>query len=202
MIIGNACSDKPKPHEAALVGSAQNGNQHAFGELVGIFHLRLTRLLFGIVGNEEDARDLAQQSWLKAWQKLSSFRGKSRFSTWLFRIATFTAYDFLRHQRSRGNHAQFETLTSGSIAYPGVSPANSPNPATDLEIQELQQRFEMAIRALPVKQRTAFHLREIEGLSYAEIAEIMNCRQGTVMSRLYHARVRMQNLMNENQLIV
>ena len=199
MIIGKACSDKPKADEAALVGSAQNGNQHAFGELVEIFHVRLTRLLFGIVGNQEDARDLAQQSWLKAWQKLSSFQGKSRFSTWLFRIATFTAYDFLRHQRSSRYHVQFETLNPGSIDYHGVSPTNSPNPATDLETRELQQRLDAAIRALPVNQRTAFHLREIEGLSYAEIAEIMKCRQGTVMSRLYHARVRMQNLIIDNQ---
>ena len=179
-----------------LVERARQGDERAFGNLVEAHYEKIFRLLFSIVRNEEDARELGQQTWIKVWKNLSNFREDAAFSTWVYRIATFTARDFLR-KRKRSPEVSYHESASPQFADP-VNPIRSideTTPADALIRKETLLHFERALAELSEKHRTALVLREIEGLSYTEIARIMDCRTGTVMSRLYHARKSIQKFM-------
>ena len=171
----------------ALVERAQRGDKEAFGELFKAYYEPIFRLLYGIVGNREDARDLGQQTWIKAWKNLNGYRGEAAFSSWIYRIATFTAWDFLRRRK------RSPEVPAGDWLDEIPSASGEGSPAESLNRKEFRVRFKNALAMLPQKQRTVLILRETEGLSYKEIAGIMKCRTGTVMSRLFHARKSMQN---------
>jgi RNA polymerase sigma-70 factor, ECF subfamily len=175
--------------ELALLRRAQSGDEAAFGEIVRAHHERVFRRAVSILRNEHDARDVAQEVWVTAWRTLQEFRGDAKFSTWLYAIATRRAIDHLRkRQRWFSRFLPFLTQgedDGGSVIEP-ASP--SPGPRDQIEAGERDARFERAIAALPPKLRAVLAMREIEGLSYEEIAGALNCRPGTVMSRLFNAR--------------
>ncbi len=174
-----------------LAETAQKGDQDAFGEIVRTHYDKVYGLLYRIVMNESDARDLAQQTWVKAWKKLPSFKGKAAFTTWLYRIAVFTAWDFIRKKKRRAEVSFFENYEEGQSPKPITAQTSSAteSPVTALARKEFKEHFQIALNSLSEKQRTVLILREIEGLSYKEIANIMKCRIGTVMSRIHHAHV-------------
>lgn len=178
---------------------ARQGDLDAFGEIVRANHTRLFRLLVGLVGHEEDARDLAQVTWLKAWQKLATFRGESAFSTWVFRIATRLALDHRKYRRRHPTEPwPDETATPALGPAPtDLLPPATPSPRDLLERHEIAERFHQALAALPPPLRAALVLREVEGLSYAEIAHILGCPPGTVMSRIFTARKALQSIMGD-----
>ena len=182
-----------------LAEAAQKGDQNAFGEIVRAHYERVYRLLYRIVMNESDARDLAQQTWVKAWKKLPSFKGEAAFSTWLYRIAVFTAWDFVRKKKRRAEVSFFENYEEGHSPNPitALAPSPTESPATALARKEFREHFQIALNSLSEKQRTVLVLREIEGLSYKEIANIMKCRIGTIMSRIHHARQSIQSKMED-----
>ena len=182
-----------------LVEGAQKGDQDAFGEIVKAHYERVYRLLYRIVVNESDARDLAQQTWVKAWKKLPSFKGKAAFSTWLYRIAVFTAWDFVRRKKRRAEVSFFENYEEGHSPTPITAPVPgaTESPASALARKEFREYFQIALNSLSEKQRTVLVLREIEGLSHKEIANIMKCKIGTVMSRIHQARQSIQSKMED-----
>ncbi len=180
-----------------LVKAAQGGDQNAFGQIVTAHHERTYRLIYRIVNNESDAQDLAQQTWVKAWNKLSAFKGKSAFSTWLYRIAVFTAWDFLRKKKRRAEVSFFENPEEGPLTNPAHPQIAPESPVGALRRKEIREQFQIALNSITEKQRTVLVLREIEGLSYKEIAHIMKCRIGTVMSRIHNARQSIQAKMED-----
>lgn len=169
----------------ALIERARGGDEAAFGVLVRANYEPVFRLVYSIVRNEHDARDVCQEVWIAAWRAIGSFRGDAKFTTWLHPIATRRAIDHLR-SRKRWVTRFLPFLSSDGMEAPGAD--DSPDPREVAEASERTQRFERAIASLPPKHRAVLALREIEGLSYEEIAETMKLRPGTVMSRLHNAR--------------
>ncbi len=178
------------PDEAGLVRRAQSGDQAAFGDLVRAHHAAIFRLVLSMVRNEADAREIAQDVWVIAWRKLDRFRGEAKFSTWLHPIAVRRAIDHLRRRRRWFDRfIPFRSEVDETVAEAAPEPvAVESDPREGLLRDERLRRFERALAALPPKLRAVLALREVEGLSYEEIARAVDIRPGTVMSRLHHAR--------------
>jgi RNA polymerase sigma-70 factor (ECF subfamily) len=183
--------------ERELVQRAQSGNEEAFGTLMRSHYEPVFRLVNSMLRDEHSARDVCQEIWLTVWKNLASFRGDAKFSTWVHPIATRRAIDHLRSRKrwfSRFIPFQSDTPEGGKsdggedrIAAAPEAIASS-DPRQDLEDRERKARFERAIASLPPKHRAVLALREVQGLSYDEIAENLGIARGTVMSRLFHAR--------------
>ena len=187
-------ADIPSPDaERELVQRAREGNEEAFGTLMRNHYEPVFRLVNSIIRDEHSARDVCQEVWLTIWKNIGSFRGEAKFSTWVHPIATRRAIDHLR-SRKRWLNRFIPFLPENSddgnsdrqIGAP--EPVAASDPRQDAEQVEKNARFERAIAALPPKHRAVLALREIQGLSYDEIAENLDIARGTVMSRLFHAR--------------
>jgi RNA polymerase sigma-70 factor (ECF subfamily) len=181
--------------ERELIRQAQGGDEEAFGNLMRRHYETTFRLVHSVLRDEHGARDVCQEVWLTVWKNLGSFRGDAKFSTWLHPIATRRAIDHLRRHRrwfsrflpfASAIEADREQADERFAAAP--EPTDDATPRDELEARERQARFERAIAALPPKHRAVLALREIQGLSYDEIASHLGIARGTVMSRLFHAR--------------
>lgn len=176
--------------ERELVQLAQAGNEDAFGRLMQGHYEPVFRLVHSIIRDEHSARDVCQEVWITVWKNLKTFRGEAKFSTWVHPIAVRRAIDHLRsRQRWVTRFIPFLSEVGEDDAR-GAAPeaVSSGDPRQALEDRERTQRFERAIASLPPKHRAVLALREINGLSYDEIATTVGIRRGTVMSRLFHAR--------------
>lgn len=171
--------------DRALVTHAQTGDVQAFEELVRRYRNQVFALSFHFVHNREEAWDLSQEVFVKAYRSLRRFRGDASFKTWLMRITANQSKDFLKKRRLRTVSLDDEIGKR--------LPSGTAGPDEGVAAQELGAAIEQAVRTLPPKHRTVFVLREYEGLSYQEIAEVMQCNVGTVMSRLHHARRKLQS---------
>jgi RNA polymerase sigma-70 factor, ECF subfamily len=186
--VGDPADSTNVDTETDWLRRAQAGDEAAFGEIVRAHHERVFRRVVSIIRNEHDARDVSQEIWLTVWRSLKEYRGDAKFSTWLYAIATRRAIDHLR-KRQRWFSRFLPFLTDGENSEVTIEPASSaPGPRDQMEAKERDARFERAIAALPPKLRAVLAMREIEGLSYEEIARTLDCRPGTVMSRLFNAR--------------
>jgi RNA polymerase sigma-70 factor (ECF subfamily) len=180
--------------ERALVQRAREGNEEAFGTLMRNHYEPVFRLVNSMLRDEHSARDVCQEVWLTVWKNLRSFRGDAKFSTWIHPIATRRAIDHLRSRKRwfsrflpfRPDSGEDDGVSDRVAAAPEAV-ADS-DPRQDLEQRERDSRFDRAIAALPPKHRAVLALREIQGLSYDEIAANLGIARGTVMSRLFHAR--------------
>ena len=170
-----------------LVDQVMAGNKNAFNLLVMRYQHRVAALIARFVKDPREVEDVAQEAFLKAYRALPLFRGDSAFYTWLYRIAVNTAKNYLV-ARSRRPPAQdleideVEPTETGSVLREIESPEGS------LSTSELKVAIEAALDSLPEELKTAFILREFSGLSYEDIAEVMDCPVGTVRSRIFRAR--------------
>lgn len=180
-----------------LLRRAQGGDEAAFGVIMRTHHERTFRLAYAIVHNEADARDIAQEVWLTVWKQLATFRGESRFTTWLHPIVTRKSLDHLRKRRRWFDRfLPFDAEHDSVITAP--EPVTTDDARSQSEGNETVQRVRDAIASLPPKQRTVLALRELEGLSYEEIARVTGVPTGTVMSRLFHARKLLAEKLGKN----
>jgi RNA polymerase sigma-70 factor (ECF subfamily) len=173
--------------DPALLRRARAGDEAAFGTLMQAHYESTFRLVYAMVRNEHDARDVCQEIWLTVWKQLPGFRGDAKFSTWLHPIAVRRAIDHLRKRRrwfDRFLPFGLEDDTVESVP----EPATQEDSRGHAEQTERTERLNQALALLPAKQRAVLALREIQGLSYDEIARVTGIPTGTVMSRLYHAR--------------
>ncbi len=173
-----------------LIRQAQAGDLAAFEELVSIYQDKIVTLCYYLTGNHADAQDLAQEVFVRAYTNLKSFRQEAGLGTWLHRIAINQWANMQRRQKftnlvSLDDPVQTE---SGDLARTVASADQDGDPAGALEEKELQSAVQQALRSLSEEYRTVLVLREIEGYSYEEIAEIAGCSLGTVKSRLSRAR--------------
>jgi RNA polymerase sigma-70 factor, ECF subfamily len=178
--------------EIELIRRAQAGDEEAFGTLMRSHYEPVFRLVVSIIRDEHAARDVCQEIWLTVWRNLAKFRGEAKFSTWMHPIAVRRSIDHLRgRQRWLNRFLPFLSGDNDEEGQPGVrtpEPVAEGNPRETAEQGERNERFERALAALPAKHRTVLALREINGLSYDEIAASLAIRRGTVMSRLFNAR--------------
>ena len=178
-----------------LVARARRRDRTAFQALVERYQQRVYAVAYGLLGNRENALDAVQETFIKAYKSLAGFKGKSSFYTWLYRIAVNASIDLGRKESQRDELEFRDELEQDEDkgGYP-VAPG-SDDPAKELMKKELGDMIENAIAQLPPDQRSAIVLREIEGLSYKEMAEVMQCSEGTVMSRLHYGRKRLQEIL-------
>lgn len=171
-----------------LVERAQKGDKRAFELLVMKYQRKLARLLSRMVRDQAEIEDITQESFIKAYRALPQFRGESAFYTWLYRIAVNTAKNYLV---ARGRRAPTTTEFSNEEAE-GFEDAellrDIATPDAELQTKQIAAAVNRAVEALPEELRTAITLRELEGLSYEEIAQMMDCPIGTVRSRIFRAR--------------
>ena len=171
-----------------LVERVREGDKQAFDLLVAKYQRRLMRLLSRIVHDPAEAEDVVQETFIKAYRALRHFRGDSAFYTWLYRIGINTAKNFLATQGRRTPTSTDADTEQAEGFYDGEHLRDINTPESMLASKQIAQTVNAAMDALPVDLRTAIALREIEGLSYEEISDIMACPIGTVRSRIFRAR--------------
>ena len=171
-----------------LVERAQKGDKRAFELLVMKYQRKLARLLSRMVRDAAEVEDISQEAFIKAYRALPGFRGESAFYTWLYRIAVNTAKNYLVARKRRAP----TTTSFDNEEAEGFEEAEllreTATPEAELQSKQIAQAVNQAVDALPEDLRTAITLREIEGLSYEEIAQMMDCPIGTVRSRIFRAR--------------
>ena len=171
-----------------LVERAQQGDTKAFEMLVVKYNRRLGRLLSRFIKDEHEVNDVVQESFIKAYRALPNFRGDSAFYTWLYRISINTAKNFLANNNKRPIMASEITNGDGEVMDVVEQVADNLTPEAELMNKQILQTVESAVSKLPEDLRRAITLREMDGLSYEEIAEVMQCPIGTVRSRIFRAR--------------
>lgn len=171
-----------------LVIRAQQGDKKAFGLLVEKYHRKLGRLLGRMIRDQAEVEDVVQESFIKAYRALPNFRGDSAFYTWLYRIGINTAKNYLVSMGRRPQVMQEVEIEDVENFDGGYEMRTTDTPETALMTKQIAQTVNDTVAALPEELRTAITLREIEGLSYEEIAILMQCPIGTVRSRIFRAR--------------
>lgn len=173
--------------DQALVARVQHGDKRAFDLLVLRYQHRILKLVSRFVRDRDEAMDVAQEAFIKAYRALGSFRGDSAFYTWLYRIAINTAKNHLTAAGRRPPEADLTGADGEEIALEELQRDNE-TPEKLLMVQEMKETIFATIDGLPEELRTAILLREMDGLSYEEIAKAMDCPVGTVRSRIFRAR--------------
>jgi RNA polymerase sigma-70 factor, ECF subfamily len=187
-------TDYSKAEDDRLVRLSQRGDTLSFEELVARHRDKIYARAYSMVRNEDEALDLSQEAWIKAWQRLKQFQGDSSFVTWMTRVTINVCLDHLR-KKKRQRAESIEQMDEDLGGVERQMPVEVPNPTEGLEREELRVRIDRALDQLSDAHRTAIVMHEFEGLEYKEIAKRMECSIGTVMSRLFYARRRMASLL-------
>ena len=174
--------------DQVLVERAQQGDKKAFGMLVEKYHRKLGRLLSRMIRDQAEVEDVVQESFIKAYRALHNFRGDSAFYTWLYRIGINTAKNYLVSMGRRPQVLQDVEIEDVENFEDGNEMRTMDTPETAMMTKQIAQTVNDTVASLPEELRTAITLRELEGLSYEEIATIMQCPIGTVRSRIFRAR--------------
>ena len=177
--------------DSVLIEKAKNGNKGAFNILMNKYHPRVYATLFSFTKSKEDSEDLSQQTFIKVWQQLSSFRGDSAFFTWVYRIAINLAKNHFVSSASKKDKLNISS-TDLEIEF-----ATFANPESDLMHDQSLKKISSFVDQLPESLKTAFTLRESEGKSYEEISLITDTPFGTVRSRIFRARENILNFISE-----
>jgi len=176
-----------KDEELAVIRKVQSGDVNAFEELVTAYQKNVYNLALRMTGNPQDAEDMAQEAFLKAYNSLSSFRGESRFSVWLYRIVSNVCLDYLRKNGKRSTVSLSVEDDDGEDIQLEL-PDTSQSPEEVLEKKLTREAVRRGLASLPPDSRQILLLREIQGLSYEEIGEVLGLESGTVKSRIFRAR--------------
>lgn len=178
-----------------LVEQAKQGSREAFTALMELHQAKVYNLALRMTGSPEDAADLSQEAFLNAWRGLPSFQGDSAFSTWLYRLTSNACIDFLRREKRRQNVDSALSLDDGETDLASVIPDRAPSPQAVLEGKELKEAIRQGLEQLSEEHRQVLVLREVTGLSYAEIAKVTGLEEGTVKSRIARARLALRNIL-------
>lgn len=186
-----------REEESAVILQVQQGDANAFEALVTAYQKQVYSLALRTVGNPEDAADLSQEAFLRAYRSIGSFRGDSKFSVWLYRLTTNICIDFLR---SKGRKPTVSlTMENDDEETQELDVADDRfDPEENFQRAELQRAVQRGLNSLPEEFRTILILRELEGMSYAEIGEILHLEEGTVKSRLFRARSRLCDFLKQD----
>lgn len=180
-----------------LVNRARTGDMAAYDDLVRRYQERIYATIYHMTSNHEDANDLAQEAFIKAYQALKSFKGGSSFYTWVYRIAVNKTINFLKQRKNRAqislNDLDFNAEHDPDL----VALISDKTPRRDINLAELQEKLNAALLKLSEQHRLVVTLHDVQGLSHEEIATIMDCNIGTVRSRLFYARQQLQAYLSD-----
>ena len=177
--------------EFEMISRCQQGDQEALKEIFDKYHKKVYRISYGVVRRREEALDIVQEVFIKLFRSIKNFKGRSHFYTYLYRMTMNTAID---HARKAGKQFFSSLDEEGSFEPPDEL---EKGPERVLLQKELEERVKWAMSKLPAEQKAALIFRDVEGLSYQEMAEAMGCSIGTVMSRLHYGRKRVQELLKD-----
>jgi RNA polymerase sigma factor (sigma-70 family) len=180
-----------------LVDRTRRGDLSAYDELVRRYQERIYATIYHMTANHEDANDLTQESFIKAFQALKSFKGGSSFYTWVYRIAVNKTINFLKQRKNRC-HMSLNDLDFNAEHNPDlVALISDKTPRREAGLAELQEKLNEAMQTLSEPHRMVVTLHDVQGLSHEEIADIMECNIGTVRSRLFYARQQLQSKLSD-----
>lgn len=190
-----------RTEEEEIVRRAQAGDRHAFRELVERYQRRVYSIAYGMLKNSDDAFDVSQEVFVKVYRYLENFNHQSSFYTWLYRITVNMSIDHIRKNKKVRNVEYDDRISHGGgdvIGEEHILPSTlGLNPDKVYGRKELREKMLEALDTLSEKHRTILIMREVEGMSYEEMAESLNISKGTVMSRLFHARRYFQDAISE-----
>ena len=187
----------PRHEESELLRRAKSGELTAYDDLVRRYQERVYATIYHMTSNHEDANDLAQETFIKAYQALKSFKGDSSFFTWLYRIAVNKTINHLK-QRKRRNYISLNDLDLNAEHDPDiVALISEKTPRREAGLAELQEKLNAAMQKLSEVHRMVVTLHDVQGLSHDEISQMMGCNVGTVRSRLFYARQQLQAYLSD-----
>src|SRR2546429_2924654 len=183
--------------EQPLVRRAKTGDLEAYDELVRRYQERIYATIYHMTANHEDANDLAQETFIKAYQALKSFKGDSSFFTWIYRIAVNKTINFLKQRKNKThmslNDLDFNTEHDADL----LALVSEKTPRREVNLIELQEKLNIAMQKLSQVHRLVVTLHDVQGLSHEEISRILDCNTGTVRSRLFYARQQLQAYLSD-----
>ena len=194
--VGNAVVSE-RDLDWAIVQRVQNGEVSAFNQLVQKYRKPLFSIIYNMTGNREDATDIAQEAFIKAFQSIKQFRGQASFYTWLYRIAVNSSITFIKKAKKQ-RFINYETIDDTAVSHEILEyfTAKTKTEKGAL-LKELQEKLNEALQKLSPKHRIVVILREVEGMNHKEIAEITETSEGTVRSRLHYAKKMLQAYLQE-----
>lgn len=197
----NGGASEEETPDRELIEAIQNGDTRAFEVLVTRHRGKVYAMVQNMIKNDADAWDLSQEVFLKVWKALPKFEARAKFSTWLYRITHNVVYDWLRKRKiDSAGELDDGLFNEGDIAAGSrTTPTLDQRPDQALENSELGGRINQALATLSAEHRETILLREVQGFDYKEIAKVMECSLGTVMSRLYYARKKLQTLLSDEK---
>jgi RNA polymerase sigma-70 factor (ECF subfamily) len=188
----------PAPvEEVELVKRARKGDLGAYDDLVRRYQERIYATIYHMTSNHEDANDLAQEAFIKAFQALRSFKGGSSFYTWVYRIAVNKTINFLKQRKNKAQMSLDDMDFNAEHDPDLVALISEKTPRREVNLAELQEKLNAAMQKLSEPHRLVVTLHDVQGLSHEEIAKIMNCNIGTVRSRLFYARQQLQAYLSD-----
>jgi RNA polymerase sigma-70 factor (ECF subfamily) len=189
---------EPTPvEEMVLVNKARQGDLEAYDELVKRYQERIYATIYHMTSNHEDANDLAQEAFIKAYQALKSFKGGSSFYTWVYRIAVNKTINFLKQRKNKAQMSLDDLDFNAEHDPDLVALISDKTPRREVNLAELQEKLNIAMQKLSEPHRLVVTLHDVQGLSHEEIAKIMECNIGTVRSRLFYARQQLQAYLSD-----
>jgi RNA polymerase sigma-70 factor (ECF subfamily) len=192
-----SANESPADADKVLVALAQSGDTSAFDQLVVCYSPRLYGMIYHMTSNNEDANDLTQDVFAKAYRSLSQFRGRSSFYTWIYAIGTNMTLNFLK-KRNRRAAWSLDNLDSGIQNDEAmVDLAHAANPRHQSDLNELQKKLNEAMQSLSNDHRAVVTMFDIQGIPHAEISKILKVSEGTVRSRLFYAHRQLQGHLEE-----
>jgi len=186
------------PHEERrLVERAKGGDMEAYDDMVRRYQERIYATIYHMTANHEDANDLAQETFIKAYQALKSFKGDSSFFTWVYRIAINKTINFLKQRKNRTHMSLNDLDFNAEHDADLVALISEKTPRREVNLIELQEKLNAALQKLSEVHRMVVTLHDVQGLSHEEISRIMDCNTGTVRSRLFYARQQLQAYLSD-----
>jgi len=180
-----------------LVRRAKTGDLEAYDELVRRYQERIYATIYHMTANHEDANDLAQETFIKAYQALKSFKGDSSFFTWIYRIAVNKTINFLKQRKNKTHMSLNDLDFNAEHDADLVALISEKTPRREVNLIELQEKLNAAMQKLSEIHRLVVTLHDVQGMSHEEISRIMDCNTGTVRSRLFYARQQMQAYLSD-----
>ncbi|MFT4586693.1 MAG: RNA polymerase sigma factor (sigma-70 family) [Limisphaerales bacterium] len=193
----NIARAEERAKAAELVTRAREGDLPAYDELIQIFQERIYATTYNMTSNHEDAHDLTQEAFIKAYRSLPTFKGKSSFYTWIYRIAVNRTINFLKKRNRRVNLSLNDMDANVENNPELVSLISERTPRRDVNLRELQEKLNEAMQRLSESHRLVVTLHDIQGVPHDEIGKIVNCNTGTVRSRLFYARQQLQAYLSD-----
>ena len=190
------------PDDHSLVQRARSGDDRAFRLLVERYQKKVYAVALGMVKDREEAMDVVQEAFVKVHRSLDSFKADATFYTWLYRITVNVCIDVIRRRGAmRSESVEFDERIGHDLAEANLGAVSSQlgsNPEKSVLQREVGEKIQEALEKIPEKHRAILLLRELDGLSYEELAQVLEIPKGTVMSRLFHARAKVQKLLSES----